>query len=287
MRIPPYWANESHSGVDRQGNPCDYRAWGWSFASLAAAAEEAKARAKRIFDALTSDKTPDSYAYQEHPSREEIVDSVGPQGDETLIITRNRYGALVLNCSSVCFVDIDFPEVKSTGFLDALCLLFSARRRQERARAVRQTTVEQVRSWAQCHPARSFRMYQTAAGLRLLFVDRQYDPASQEVADLFRELGSDPLYAKLTLRQQCFRARLTPKPWRCGCKTPPNRYPWEAPDAERVYRAWQEDYERKSQGYGICRLLETLGNCSPDETIDGIVRLHDEYSCGSDHAELA
>lgn len=287
MRIPPYWANESHEGADRDGERQKFRAWGWSFDSLAEASEEAKARAKRVFDALTSGTKPDTYAYNEQPFREEIVENFGPQDDETAIITRNRYGALVLNCSSICFVDVDFPEAKSTGLLDALLLLFSAQRRRERAQAIQQVAMEGVRTWSQSHPDRSLRLYRTAAGLRLLFIDRLYDPTSAEVSGLLEELGSDRLYAILTLKQQCFRARLTPKPWRCSCPNPPNRYPWETEQAESKYRAWQQAYEEETQKYGICRFLETLGNGSPDEVIGGIVKLHDQYTCRDGNAELA
>jgi hypothetical protein len=287
MRIPPYWANESHDGLDRQGEKQEFWAWGWSFDSLTEASQEAKARAKRVFDAFTSGKKPDTYAYHEHPLREEIVDSMGPKDDETAIITRNRYGALVLNCSSICFVDVDYPAVNPTGFFDALRLLFSAQRRREKASAIHQVALEQIRAWSQSHPDRCFRLYQTAAGLRLLFIDRRYDPVSEETAELLKELGSDPLYATLTLKQQCFRARLTPKPWRCRCSIPPNRYPWETADAERKYRTWQQTYERKSKSYGICRFLETLGNSPSDEAIGSIVRLHDKYTCCADCTELA
>ena len=218
MRIPRYWARGNHAGVDRRGQETAFWAWGWSFNSLTQAKEEAKARAKRIFDALTSGRSPDSYDYLEYPLREEIVDSIGPDGEEAAIVTRNRYGALVLNCRAICFADVDLPEVKSTGLLEALILLFSARRRREKARAIEQAGIERIRAWSECHPENSFRLYRTAAGLRLLFTDRDYDPVSEEASNLLRELGSDALYMKLTLRQECFRARLTPKPWRCGCR---------------------------------------------------------------------
>ncbi|MHC4354521.1 MAG: hypothetical protein ACYS0H_17595 [Planctomycetota bacterium] len=287
MRIPRYWARGSHAGVDPRGQEQVFRAWGWSFNSLAGAKEEARARARRIFDALTGGRKPDSYDYLEYPLREEIVDSIGPTGEETAIVTRNRYGALVLNCRAICFADVDFPQVKSTGVLDALFLLFSAQRRRERARELQEASIEKIRAWSERHPERSFRLYRTAAGLRLLFTDQGYDPVSEEVSNLLGELGSDPLYKRLTLKQECFRARLTAKPWRCGCRRPPNRYPWETTDAERRYRAWQKEYEAKSREYVTCCFLETFGGSFSGVPFSDIVNLHDQYTCRSGNAKLA
>ena len=287
MRIPRYWARGYCSGVDRQGKEQTFQACGWSSDSFAAAEAVAAARAKRSCDALRSERELGAYEYLEQPLREEVVESIGPLGEETAIVTRNRYGALVLNSRSVCFVDVDFPKAKPTGVLDALLLLFSAPRRRDRTRAVQRATVQGVRDWFAGHADRSSRVYQTAAGLRVLFTDRCYDPVSGDASALFEELGSDVLYRKLTLKQECFRARLTPKPWRCGCPRPPNRYPWHTADDERQYRGWQRDYEAQSKGYATCRLLATLGACSPEAPIAGIVELHDRYTCRGDDVKLA
>ena len=193
MRIPPYWAKGTHAGTDKQGKKHEYRAWGWSFKSIAEASAEAGARASRIFEAIMSGRTPDSYDYLERPLREEIVDSIGPEGDETVIITRNRYGALILNCRSVCFADVDFPRVKSSGIFDSVLMAFSSKLRQTRIGRVQQDTIDRVREWSSSHPQHSFRLYRTAAGLRLLFTDRLYDPVSDDVSAILEGLGSDVL----------------------------------------------------------------------------------------------
>ena len=287
MRIPSHWSRQDYTGPDHKGKEKTYSAWGWSFESLSKAKDEAVARAQRVFEAVTGGGQPDSYDYLENPLREEIVESVQQDGQEVAAITRNRYGALVLNTASVCFVDVDFPEFESQGLLDSIALMFSPSKKRARLKARRQRTIDRLKGWFEGNPGRSFRLYETAAGARLLFTDRLYDPASADVAGLFGELGSDKLYRRLTVKQECFRARLTPKPWRCGCKRPPNRYPWETSKAEEKYRAWQRDYESESEGYGICRLVEVLGDACGDETISGIVSLHDEYTCFDGEAELA
>jgi len=287
MRIPKYWAKAEQSGADHRGRPVLFRIWGWSFDSLAEASRHAGARARSICDLVTTGEKRDAYDYLEHPLREEIVQSVGAPGEESAIITRNRYGALVLNCRSVCFADVDHERAGSDGIVAALRCLFSSRRRREKAQASRQATAQRVRDWFHHHPDRSCRVYETAAGLRLLFTDRHYDPVSEEVSRLLVDLGSDALYRRLTLRQECFRARLSPKPWRCGCRQPPNRYPWEHAEDERRYRAWQQAYEAKAQQYAVCRLLEVLGNGPVDEDLAGLVQLHDQYACRPDGVQLA
>jgi hypothetical protein len=287
MRIPPYWARAEHAGMNREGKEQTFWAWGWSFENLIAAKRDAAARAKRIFDHLVNGTQPDSYDYLERPFREEIVDSLTDGEDEIALITRNRYGALVLNSASVCFVDVDFPQIQSHGFIDALLLFFSGRRRRQRMQVTRDATIQTIRDWAQRNPNRSFRLYRTRAGLRLLFTDRLYSPTSAETARMLKDLGSDSLYLKLTEKQECFRARLTPKPWRCGCRKPPNQYPWDNAEAERTYRHWEQEYREKTRGYTTCELVETIGEGVSERSVNAIVDLHDRSACGDPGSALA
>jgi len=287
MRIPRYWAKETYSSTDREGKKHAFRGLGWSFESLAAAKKSASESARRIFARLTSGKRPDSYEYLERPLREELIDSVTHDGDEIAVITRNRYGALVLNAAFVCFADVDFPAVQSHGLMDAILLAFSTKRRSQRLQAGRAATWRQVKDWATRHPEHSFRIYRTFAGLRLLFTDRLYQPTSPDVADLLRGLGSDELYRKLTEKQECFRARLTPKPWRCGCRRPPNRYPWIEDKEEEAYREWEREYEQKASRHVACRLIETVGEDASEPRVKMIVEVHDRNASGASDAELA
>lgn len=86
MRIPPYWAKETHTGLDRKGRQQSFAAYGWSFESLAAAKNDALARAGRIFDRLTSDGRVDTYDYLEHPLRQEIVTSTSRRSSRCTIV---------------------------------------------------------------------------------------------------------------------------------------------------------------------------------------------------------
>ena len=286
MRIPPYWSKGTHTGTDRNGREQTFWAWGWSFNSMAEAENDAVARAKRVFDRITSGAKPDSYDYIDQPLREEILDTLRAGDDEIAVITRNRYGALVLNSASACFVDVDFPEILSQGLADRIGLFFSKQKRQQRLRDTQDAALLAVRDWATHNPRRSFRLYRTAAGLRLLFTDRLYDPTSSETAELLAELKSDWRYRKLTEKQACFRARLTPKPWRCRFYRPPGRHPRDGKSAE-AYRNWLRKYEEKTQDYTTCRFIESIGQVDGSATLETIIDIHDRYSCGEPEAKLA
>ncbi len=58
------------------------------------------------------------------------------------------------------------------------------------------------------------RLYGTYAGWRVIITAPTYPAGSGESWELMRTLGADPRYMKLCDEQKCYRARLTPKPWR-------------------------------------------------------------------------
>ena len=276
MNIPPHWAKGHYTDTDARGRPEDFAAFGWSFASLEEARKNGVERAKRVYEMVRAGKRPEKYEYHDRPIREEILERIGEEGAETAIITRNRYGAMVLNCSRVMFVDIDFPTPRGKGFWDGLLLLFSAQRRRARHEELIGDNIRRVRDWAARNPERAFRMYRTLGGLRLLFTDKLYEPASEETSRIFTELGADPLYMKLTEKQECFRARLTAKPWRCDSPRPPVGFPRESEHEESLHRDWLRIYNEKNQNHKVCEWLETFGTSAEHPEITAIVHFHDQ-----------
>ncbi len=272
--MPRFWAKQSHTAKDMRGKTLTCSAWGWSFESLSEAQQTATERARRIFDRLNTGSRPEHYDYLESPLREEILEMLGSEQEPAAMITRNRYGAQVLNAARVCFADIDFPKTKPAGFLNSLKELFSRKHREERLRALEESALNAVDRWAQSMKA-SLRVYRTCAGLRLLFTDKLYDPTAGATDDMLQSLGSDPLYRKLTRKQECFRARLSPKPWRIGCFAPPIGYPWLDSQTERRYRDWLKGYEAKSSGRAVCRLLKEYGSVSDEPAIRLVIARHD------------
>ncbi|MEZ6068734.1 MAG: hypothetical protein R3C10_00400 [Pirellulales bacterium] len=290
MNIPPIWTKAYYENTDRDGGHHRFAAYGWSFESLDEARRRAVERAKRIYRYIVDESGDGAlvdYEYSAGPIREEIVETLC--GDEAVIaiVTRNRYGALILNAANVCFVDVDFPPVQSSGLLDALKLAFSASNRQGRRDALIQATFDRVADWAEHNPQRAFRMYRTPSGLRLLFTDRLYDPTADETANLFEQLGADGLYVRLTKRQECFRARVTAKPWALRLQEAPNTFPWEDKTAEDAYRQWEREYTELNVRYRACELYQTYGDVADIPSLRTIVRYHDQTARIDTGAPLA
>ncbi len=285
MRLPNYWAKESFTGTDDRGRQQTFVAWGWSFNNIDEARQEARNRASRIFNYLVQGVRPDNYPYLETPLREEVLQSVDGGQGQIGVITRNRYGAMVLNAASVLFADIDFPDVKPSGG-GGLKKLFG-KKSDAPVMDAATMTLNGVKNWAGANPGRSFRVYRTKAGLRLLFTDKLYEPKSDETAHLLLTLGSDPMYRLLTNKQESFRARLTPKPWRCQCPNPPNRFPFENAQAEQQYRQWEQEYARQTAAYRTCELVEVVGRDAAIDDIAAMISVHDSYALRGGGAGLA
>ncbi len=287
MRIPPYWVKGTYTDRGPDGTQETFSAYGWSFKSEEHARERAEKHAKKVFEQVTGGNEPEEYEYLERPIREQIVDSITHEGEEIAKITRNRYGALILNARTVCFADVDFPEVQPNGWFDSLLMKLFSSHYQQRLEEVCEQTVDRIQAWADDHPERSFRLYRTRAGLRLLFTDTYYDPTSENTHSLLEELGCDELYRTLTEKQECFRARLTPKPWRVDAERPPADYPFDNKQEQQEFQQWLEIYRERSKSHATCTLLESRGTIPDQSSIQRIVELHDDHCCASDGAPLA
>ena len=291
MNIPPIWTKGRYQNTDRDGRSHTFAAYGWSFESLEDARRCAVDRARRIYNYVVDGRGEgdwlDEYEYSDGPVREEIVEEISGDAGPIAIVTRNRYGALVLNTANVCFVDVDFPQPIPMGFWDAVKMAFNPQRREDRREALRQETIDRVMLWADEHPQRAFRLYRTPEGLRALFTDRLYDPTSDDTASLFEQLGADGLYVRLTRRQECFRARITAKPWRCGRKKPPTTFPWEDAEEEDAYRRWQRDYTEANERYRACELYQCFGDVADIDSLRTVVEYHDRTCRVESGAALA
>lgn len=191
--------------------------------------------------------------------REEIVHELGPEA----IITRNRYGAEVLNCARLLMIDVDGPP-PTQGIWQ---MLFKRDRRP-----AKQRLFEHLCAVARQQPSRlQFRLYATHSGFRVIVTGQEFAPSDPEVDRLFKVMGADPLYVLLCHKQDCYRARLTPKPSRIRHKAIRLRYPY-GPELQAQLDAWSLSYRERSQRYAVCKLLEVIGRDDPDR----VVRYHDE-----------
>jgi hypothetical protein len=198
------------------------------------------------------------------PIREEILERHG----ET-IITRNGYGARCLNTPNVLFADLDVETGGVRGWLRdtfgrLLTLVAPAIAEDPWVAAERR-----VREYATAHPQCLLRLYRTPAGFRVLALHRTFVTDDPEVAALFTALAVDPVYVRMCTRQRCFRARVSPKPWRVGAT-------WPVKSEQMGQRErWVKAYESASRGHAACQFVAQLGAGREDPAAAAVRALHD------------
>ncbi len=278
MHIPKYWAKGTYEGF-----VC-YRSSDRSVDDARYAAESAaRQNAERLkYTPLPlARQSADSYGYPKGPMREETIEEIDPS---RLVITRNAMGCTVLNCSDVLFVDIDLPEAppKSGGFFQSL---FGKQSASETGSGI-ETVVDKVASFVRA-TGDGARVYRTKGGVRVLFTNRTFSPNDGEVRRCFEALQADPLYVRLCAAQESFRARLTPKPFRCGCSAPTKRWPYESESEREEFESWLSGYESAAGGFATCQFLSAVGAAKIDRRVAPVVELHDRETRASSALPLA
>lgn len=290
MRIARHWVRETVEARDSRGAVHRGEAWGWSETDAEEARRRASASAARVAEWLArgsvwlrrdaTEAPPPSaqYLYQlDRPPREEIVQELaGPGGETTALITRSIYGALVLSARELMFIDVDFPPPPQPGVGSLLSRLFGGAAPPPADPA--EGVMDRVRAWCVENADRGVRLYRTAAGLRVALVAEPIEPCSPEARQILEELNSDPLYRRLCEAQQCFRARLSPKPWRIGCGRPPAQFPFTDTVKEQAYRRWQREYDDAAPQFATCQLVEAYGPTDVHPELSALVELHDSLT---------
>jgi len=260
--------------------PYKLRAWGGSNRDEADAESAAEMRLswmkERILFTKVAPKPAAEYEYGSGVIREEWLQLLAGSEDEpAAVITRNRYGAPVLNARELAIIDIDLPPPPGRG------LAFWKKPPDLEALAT-----AKIRDWQKRNAQVSLRVYRTPNGFRLLRTDAPLAPDSAEAEAMLRELGNDPLYAALCKRQQCFRARLGPKPFRAQLPLPPGSFP-RAGMKEAEFAIWLVQYELASTQFAACRYLESLGGDAIAPSLHRLVTVHDEFSGALSQRPLA
>ena len=233
MRFARFWTRSE--ATDSQGEGIRVVSRGWSDASLEEARQCARQRAQRLADRIVTDRSaPNQYDYGDAPVPEPVVLDLRPEG-AAAAVTRNSYGSLVLNADELIFADVDDDGGSGNALVDRI------RRVVERN-------------------AFSARLYRTAAGYRVMVTNRRVRGGGDEAEALLVQFGSDPMYTRLCRVQESFRARLTPKPWRCGFRKPPVKFPFEDAASQRAFREWEAEYNQAIAGYATCKLVTTFGS---------------------------
>jgi len=279
MHFPRFWSSAG-SGT------CV--AWGWSDESAAAAHAHAESRLQRIRALLGNgrERLQRGYGYPDRPMREPVVrDFRDASGQLAAAVTRNGYGSLVLNTAGLMFVDVDDTEPAPTGG-SVLSRLFGGGKKP--APPPLETRVRQsIESWIKSRPDWGWRLYRTRAGFRLVAAHAPVAPESADTQSAFDAFGADKLYRALCKSQACFRARLTPKPWRCGSRNPHHRWPFADAGVEAAFQEWQRDYLAKAAAFATCELLGSFGNPSLHPALRELVEFHDATSRATSKLPLA
>ena len=279
MQIPFFWARASGDATSPEGKRLSLFAWGWSLTTRADAEQGARDRLARMVARVgKGEDLPKRYQYGERAIREErLEDLSGADGSTVMVVTRNRYGALVLNASAAMFIDVDLPPDEPGGLMSMF------KKKTDPAEPV----LASVRGALAALAPRSFRIYRTAAGFRVLALDREYQPASAETTDIMTKVGADPAYVQLCRAQTSFRARLTPKPWRCRHTTPPGDFPRDDPALQQRFEQWLTGYDAACAGHATCRFVEQLGQAPTAAAVAPVLALHDRLTLADSGLPLA
>ena len=252
MKLAKFWSRDSVEYED-----VNVTARGWSDDSMADAKAKAREIARRVADRVVNHPgQKEKYPYGDRPLPEPVLKTF-PGG--VAAVTRNAYGALILNTDEMMFVDIDAED-----------------RRPPKVDVARVGAGHGL----------SGRFYLTAAGYRVILTDRKFAPGSGESEALLKEFGADTMYTRLCRMQLSFRARLTPKPWRCDWYKPRGTYPYESPADERIFEDWVTKYDRKAAGYSTCELVATFGTVVLPEFRD-LIGYHDQVTKSDSRLPLA
>lgn len=325
MIVPEYWA-EAKRQIVQDNRRLTVRRFGWSDENEAAAQEHAQTRLDEAIEHIVAGEQTllrePKVAYNGAdglPIREEIIS----RHDDT-VITRNGYGALCLNTPDVLFADVDAPAASGcllyfyTLFLYAAGYFVLARMFAD-ARSIwlfllgaiffvtifgslwhllvnrlagtpKDVARKRIEKFSKQSPNWSLRLYETPLGWRVLVTHATFDPRSDEVRAFFNKIGTDPIYVRMCFNQNCFRARVSPKPWRIGIpdhlRPRPGVWPVSAerlPDRVK----WVRNYDQTAQDFAACRFETTLGNAAACSEATAIIWLHDRLSDAQSRKPIA
>ncbi len=279
MRIFKYWVAYSQQ-LNINGNHSIFRfnsdltpnnehiftTYGGSNFSEDDAKKDAKRKLDRVQKIMNQEISPDDEDY-EADIKEEILHEI----DSENIVTRNRYGAEILNCKKTMFIDVDNCY---RGLFDIF-----------RGLTPKESTLKRIKKKTQRkdYSHLGFRVYETFKGFRVMVVHKDFNPKSNESDKMMRAFSADYLYKRLCKKQNCYRARLTPKPFRIDVKGIRIIFPKKDPIQEKRITKWIEEYNSKSKNFSSCKLIFKHGR----STTNRIIEYHDQKTNALTDYELA
>ena len=244
--------------------------------------EDAKSSGQRLLDAfakrIVSQLSPWEYDRDDRPIREETLLELSSRN----IVTRNRYGAEVLNSTQLVFIYVDGALPSGKGFFGWLGGLFSDKSSEDSdtEALARVERLAEKAGHAQTH----IRVYRTKAGYRLMLLN--CDTEGKYSGELMKAFHADPLYANLCRIQNCYRARLTPKPYRIRQRKCRFNYPETDETILETQRKWLDEYNEKIAKFATCHYIGSL-NGPNGIAVNDAARYHDERTNAMSNLPLA
>ena len=107
--------------------------------------------------------------------------------------------------------------------------------------------------------------------------------------NVFEALDADYNYMNMCRLQDCFRARVSPKPWRIGLKREDNKiYPqgvdglWPVKEEfMKERKAWIKEYDQLAINFASCKFVKAIGSSVVHAKAEAVRKIHDKY-CRSD-----
>ncbi len=156
-----------------------------------------------------------------------------------------------------------------------------SRKQQSFFQNKQQEILTNIQNFSRQYPQWGIRIYQTPAGLRLLITHQTFDPADEQVTNFFDKMGVDTLYSRMCKNQHCFRARVSPKPWRIGISKSISSsrrvWPFSSYQDEKRQK-WLVQYEGKATDFASCRFIKAVGNPVIAPKVAQVIALHDQLS---------
>lgn len=287
MKLPLYWAKATAEATDHRAAPWRLSCWRGSKVSEAEAQQAARNAAAAAAARLGRGQPLDRYGYGQGLLREEVIERFGPADDPWAAVTRNAAGVLVLNTAQVMFIDLDLPPTTTGENLRSFVSRLMGKGGQSPEAERQAAIVARVEQFVATRPEWNIRLYRTHSGLRGLATHTLFAPQAAETNEAFTTLGADPLYARLCLAQESFRARLTPKPWRCGCAANTTRWPRQTPETQERFERWRQGYTSRQAQFATCRYLGSYGSGRVIPDAETIIEIHDKLTRSAEPLLLA
>ena len=331
MIIPQYWADEKKTRIKGR-RQVTFSRFGWSDLNQKDAQKVAHLRIAEAFRQLDDGEYPikreERVAYNGSdgvPIREEVIKKF-----EDVIITRNPYGALCLNTTNVLFADIDYPmklsileewgvgicagliSFSSISYIlfsfpvEFLALIFtivfffflfvriSNNSESDKSKDNQKLlSMANIEAFSEDHPEWHVRIYSTPAGLRILAMHDIF--TVDEAMEFFSMLGTDYMYMNMCRIQDCFRARVSPKPWRVGLTGDNVRiqpqgvlglWPVESQHIEQRNH-WINQYDAHCESFASCHFEKSLGSDTTHPKAEIVRKIHDEYCKAHSYLPIA